>query len=64
MKTYGGEDVKTHIFLTSAIIGGEWSASSPGRYTLGEKASDTHWTGSENEFVCLSINVPLYLLVI
>jgi hypothetical protein len=27
MKTYGGVDVQIHIFLTSALVGGEWSAS-------------------------------------
>jgi hypothetical protein len=26
MKTYGGIDVYIHIFLTSALVGGEWSA--------------------------------------
>jgi hypothetical protein len=34
-KTYGGMDV----FLTSALVGGEWSASYPGHFT-----PDTHWT--------------------
>jgi hypothetical protein len=33
MKTYGGVDVQTHVFLTSALVGGEWSASRPGRVT-------------------------------
>jgi hypothetical protein len=28
------------IFLTSALVGGEWSASRPGRFTPG-----THWIG-------------------
>jgi hypothetical protein len=32
MKTYGGVDVYIHIFLTSALAGGEWSASRPGRW--------------------------------
>jgi hypothetical protein len=27
-----------HIFLTSALAGGDWSASRPGRFTTG-----THW---------------------
>jgi hypothetical protein len=31
MKTYGGVEVYIHIFLTSALAGGEWSASRPGR---------------------------------
>jgi hypothetical protein len=32
MKANGGVDVKIHIFLTSALVGGEWSASRPGRF--------------------------------
>jgi hypothetical protein len=38
--TYGGVDVYIHVFLTSAVVGGEWSASLPGRLTPG-----THWIG-------------------
>jgi hypothetical protein len=34
MKAYGGVDVWIHIFLTSALVGGEWSASRPGRFTF------------------------------
>jgi hypothetical protein len=29
MKTYAGEDVQIRAFLTSALVGGEWSASRP-----------------------------------
>jgi hypothetical protein len=32
MKAYGGVDVYIHIFLTSALVGGEWSASRPCRF--------------------------------
>jgi hypothetical protein len=36
--------------LTSALVGGEWSASRSGRFTLAEKALGTHsiegWVGS------------------
>jgi hypothetical protein len=46
MKTYGGLDVQTHVFLTSALVEGEWSVSLPGRFTPGERAPDTHRTGS------------------
>jgi hypothetical protein len=35
MKAYGGVDVQVHIFLTSALAGGEWSGSRPGRFTPG-----------------------------
>jgi hypothetical protein len=45
MKAYGGVDVQIYVFLTSALVGGEWSASRPGRYTLGEKAPSTRWIG-------------------
>jgi hypothetical protein len=45
MKTYGGVDVQTHVFLTSALTGGEWSASRPGRFTPEERAPHTHWIG-------------------
>jgi hypothetical protein len=47
MKVYGGVDVEIHIFLTSALVGGEWSASSPGRFTTGEKANGSieGWVG-------------------
>jgi hypothetical protein len=45
MKAYGGVDVYIHIFLTSPLAGGEWSDSRPGRFTAGERDSDTHWIG-------------------
>jgi hypothetical protein len=34
MKTYGGVNIRiqTHIFLASALVGGKWSASRPGRF--------------------------------
>jgi hypothetical protein len=45
MKAHGGVDVWYHIFLTSALVGGEWSASHPGRFTPGERDPGTHWIG-------------------
>jgi hypothetical protein len=45
MKVYGEVDVWIHIFLTSVLAGGEWSASSPSRFTHGEKAPGTQWIG-------------------
>jgi hypothetical protein len=45
MKAYGGVDVWIHIFLTSALAVGEWSASRPCRFTTGERAPGTHWIG-------------------
>jgi hypothetical protein len=43
MKTYGGVDVYIHVFLTSALDGGGWSASCTGRSTPGERVPGTHW---------------------
>jgi hypothetical protein len=31
--------------LTSALDGGEWSTSRPGRFTPRERAPGTHWIG-------------------
>jgi hypothetical protein len=45
MKAYGGVDVLIQIFLNSALTGGEWSASRPGRFTPGERAPGTRWIG-------------------
>jgi hypothetical protein len=36
----GGVDVYIHVSLISALVGGEWSASHPGRFTY-----STHWIG-------------------
>jgi hypothetical protein len=40
MKTYGGVDLQTQIFLTSALVGDEWSASRPYCFAPG-----THFIG-------------------
>jgi hypothetical protein len=45
MKAYGGVDVYTHVFLTFVLVGGEWSASRPGRFTPGERAPVPHSIG-------------------
>jgi hypothetical protein len=45
MKIYGGVDVQIHVFLTSTLVGGEWSASRLSHFTPGERASGTHWIG-------------------
>jgi hypothetical protein len=43
MKTYGGVDVEIHVFLTSALVEGKWSAPRPGRFNPEEGDHDTHW---------------------
>jgi hypothetical protein len=45
MKAYGEVDVYIHIFLTSALVGGEWSTSRPVRFTPRERAPGTHCIG-------------------
>jgi hypothetical protein len=45
MKAYGLMRVYIHIFLTSALVGGEWSASRPGLLNPGERAPYTSWIG-------------------
>jgi hypothetical protein len=45
MKTYRGMDGKPQVFLNSALVGGEWSASNPGLFTPGESVPGTHLTG-------------------
>jgi hypothetical protein len=45
MKTYGGVEVYSTNFLTSALDGGEWSASRPCRFTPRERAPGIHWIG-------------------
>jgi hypothetical protein len=45
MKAYGGVAVQIHVFLTSTLVGGEWSASRLGRSNTGERAPGIHWVG-------------------
>jgi hypothetical protein len=45
MKTYGVVDVRIHIFLTSALVEGQWSTSRPRRFIPGESDLGTHWVG-------------------
>jgi hypothetical protein len=51
MKAYVGVDVYIHIFLTSALVGGDWSTSRPSRFTPRGGAPGTHSIG---EWVDLS----------
>jgi hypothetical protein len=43
MKTYVGVRLELHAFLTSALNGGEWSASFLGHFTAEEDAHGTSW---------------------
>jgi hypothetical protein len=42
MKAYRG--LQIYIFLTWALVGGEWSASRPGRFTPRGKSHEVGWT--------------------
>jgi hypothetical protein len=41
----GGVNVYIHIFLTSTLTGGEWSASRLCSFTPADRAPETHWIG-------------------
>jgi hypothetical protein len=45
MKAYGGVHVWIRVFLTSALVRGQWSASRPGRFNPRERGPGTHWIG-------------------
>jgi hypothetical protein len=45
MRVDEGVDVYIHIFFISALAGGEWSASRPGRFTPGKRTPSTLWIG-------------------
>jgi hypothetical protein len=46
MQALGGEVYSSYIFTNSALDGGEWSATRPGRaFTPGKRTHGTHCTG-------------------
>jgi hypothetical protein len=45
LRRIGEEGVQLHEFLTSALDGGERSASGPGRFTPEMEAPGTYWIG-------------------
>jgi hypothetical protein len=45
IKKYWEWRYSTTHYLMSALYGGEWSASRPGRFTPRERAPGTHWIG-------------------
>jgi hypothetical protein len=51
MKAYGGVDVQIHVFLTSELVGGELSASHPGRFTPGENETSLFFSTREGSLI-------------
>jgi hypothetical protein len=45
MKAYGGVHVYIYVFLSSELVGGEWSASRPWLFAPKERGPGTHWIG-------------------
>jgi hypothetical protein len=45
MKAYGGVDVRIHIFLNSALVGGEWLLSRSSRFIPEESVQGTERIG-------------------
>jgi len=43
MKAYWGVEVYPHVYFTSALDGGEWSASRSGRLTPGKEPLLHEW---------------------
>jgi hypothetical protein len=48
-----------HVFSTSALVGGEWSASSPGCFTAGEIAPVGGWMGPKLLVFVLAVRSAL-----
>ena len=46
LKAYEGTEVWLHSFLTSALYGGEWLTSRPGRFTPGKYLLSGGWVSS------------------
>jgi hypothetical protein len=64
MKTYVGEEVYLHAFLTSALDSGGWSASGPNFFTRDDGASDNYSIGDRvgPKTGLLGKEISLYLL--
>jgi hypothetical protein len=45
MKAYGGMDVQIHVFLTLALVKGQWLTLRPKALSPKERTHDTHWIG-------------------
>jgi hypothetical protein len=46
MDMEGAVEEQRHTLLTSTLDRTEWRDSGSGRFTYGERDSDTHWIGS------------------
>jgi len=55
MKTYGGVKTQLHILLTSSLLGTEWLASRPDRFTPEEMGPGNHWIGGSVGFESASL---------
>jgi hypothetical protein len=51
MKTYGGVETEVHIFITSALDGGEWPPSHSGRFTPVDEEIITKNSKNTNPFI-------------
>jgi hypothetical protein len=56
MKTYGVVDVYIHVFLASALFGGEWSASRPAALPSGKEVGLQNLCGRRGEEKILSLS--------
>jgi hypothetical protein len=45
MKGYRGVELQCYAFLTSALNGGDWTASCTGRFSPGDRYNGNHWIG-------------------
>jgi hypothetical protein len=64
MKAYGGVDVQSHVLFTSAVAGGEWLSSRPGRFTPGADMrlyGTQNWSGRHAEEKILGLTILITL---
>jgi len=55
-------EIQLHSFITSSLVGGEWSTSCPGRFTPGEKTSVGPSAGLDFREKTFSKHLDEYLL--
>jgi hypothetical protein len=61
MKVYGGVGTTASLFFTSALDGGERTASRPGSFTIRESSPGIHWRGDwvSPRTLLYALKVPL-----